>query len=65
MLIVFIGVPAIDLSPLVMQEGTASQALARTSLEQWNKNVQSVAAALKVFDDFHIVCLLLTINVVR
>ncbi|KAF8591196.1 carbohydrate esterase family 16 protein [Ramaria rubella] len=43
----FIGVPAIDLTPFVMQQGTANPGLARTSLEQWNENVQSVAAALK------------------
>jgi hypothetical protein len=62
---VFVSVPAIDLTPLVMQGGAANQALVRTSLEQWNKNVQSVAAALKVFDDFCIACLLLTIIVMR
>ncbi|KAF8591202.1 carbohydrate esterase family 16 protein [Ramaria rubella] len=43
----FIGVPAIDLTPFVMQQGAANPGLARTSLEQWNENVQSVAAALK------------------
>jgi len=43
----FIGVPAIDLTPFVMQQGPNNPALAKTSLELWNQNVQKVAAALK------------------
>ncbi|HEV7736540.1 MAG TPA: hypothetical protein VGO47_04110 [Chlamydiales bacterium] len=47
-LIVFIGVPAIDLTPFVMQQGPNNPALAKASLELWNRNVQNVAATLKV-----------------
>lgn len=43
----FVGVPAIDLTPFVIEQGPNNPALAKTSLELWNKNVQNVAANLK------------------
>lgn len=46
--IVFVGVPAIDLTPFVMEQGPNNPALAKTSLELWNRNVQTVAANLRV-----------------
>ncbi|KIJ56421.1 carbohydrate esterase family 16 protein [Sphaerobolus stellatus SS14] len=42
----FIGVPAIDLTPFVVQQGTANPGLAKTSLEAWNNNVQIVMNTL-------------------
>lgn len=40
--------PAIDLTPFVMEQGPNNPALAKTSLELWNRNVQTVAANLRV-----------------
>ncbi|GJJ05952.1 hypothetical protein Clacol_000139 [Clathrus columnatus] len=43
----FVGVPAIDLTPFVMEQGPNNPALAKASLELWNTNVQTVAANLR------------------
>ncbi|GJJ15847.1 hypothetical protein Clacol_010125 [Clathrus columnatus] len=45
--VVFIGVPAIDLTPFVQEQGPNNPAEAKASLELWNQNVQAVASKLK------------------
>lgn len=46
-MLVFVGVPAIDLTPFVQEQGPNNPAEAKASLELWNENVQTVAANLK------------------
>lgn len=43
----FVGVPAIDLTPFVQEQGPNNPAEAKASLELWNQNVQAVASSLK------------------